>query len=227
MVAPFHKPIVCPVLIDRVDELATLYTLIDQANSDQGRVALLSGEAGVGKSRLVAEAKAYAATKGFLLFQGNCFQTDVSYPYAPLLDLLRSSAANQLAAIIASDLTPFARELHQLLPDVVPVPPDQAPLAPSDPVQEKHRLFTALAHFFTSRYQPGISPLPGAALYRDRISASGTSTIIADLSQRRSASEPQAFPGAGGSSTPGSGNLARTSHTQQYRCNVPCDLCPL
>jgi len=151
MVAPFHKPIVCPVLIDRVDELATLYTLIDQANSDQGRVALLSGEAGIGKSRLVAEAKAYAATKGFLLFQGNCFQTDVSYPYAPLLDLLRSSAANQLAAIIASELTPFARELHQLLPDVVPVPPDQAPLAPSDPEQEKHRLFTALAHFFTSQ----------------------------------------------------------------------------
>jgi DNA-binding CsgD family transcriptional regulator/tetratricopeptide (TPR) repeat protein len=151
MVEPFHKPIVCPVLIDRVSELATLYTLIDQANNDQGRVALLSGEAGVGKSRLVAEAKAYAATKGFHVFQGNCFQTDVSYPYAPLLDLVRSSAANQLAAIIDSGLAPFARELYQLLPDVLPVPPDQTPLAPSDPEQEKHRLFTALAHFFTSQ----------------------------------------------------------------------------
>jgi DNA-binding CsgD family transcriptional regulator len=151
MVAPFHKPVICPVLIDRANELATLYTLVDQANSDQGRVALLSGEAGVGKSRLVAEAKAYAATKGFLLFQGNCFQTDVSYPYAPLLDLLRSSAANQLAAIIASDLIPFARELHQLLPDIVPLPLHQPPLVSSDPEQEKRRLLTALAQFFTSQ----------------------------------------------------------------------------
>ena len=94
MVAPFHQPVVCPVLIDRVDELAALYTLIDQVKSGRGQVVLLSGEAGIGKSRLVVETKAYAATQDFLLLQGNCFQTDVSYPYAPLLDLLRSSAAN-------------------------------------------------------------------------------------------------------------------------------------
>ena len=47
MTAPFHQSFVCPVLIDRVSELATLQTLIDQANSRQGQVALLSGEAGI------------------------------------------------------------------------------------------------------------------------------------------------------------------------------------
>ena len=111
----FHKPVVCRVLIDRVDELATLYSLIDQAITGYGQIVLLSGEAGVGKSRLVAEVKTSAASKGFLLLQGNCFQTNASYPYAPLRDLLRSSAANQLAAAIMSELTPFACELHQLL----------------------------------------------------------------------------------------------------------------
>ena len=65
MGAPFHKPVVCPVLIDRISDLATLHALIDQALSGQGQVALLSGEAGVGKSRLVAEAKAYAAAQVF------------------------------------------------------------------------------------------------------------------------------------------------------------------
>src|SRR6266702_4159196 len=144
----FHKPVVCPVLIDRVSELATLHALIDQAKRGRGQVVLLSGEAGIGKSRLVAEAKAYAATQEFLLFQGNCFSADIAYPYAPLLDLVRSSAANQLAAAIASGLAPFARELHQLLPDVVLLPPDQAPLVSSDPQQEKRRLFAALTQFF-------------------------------------------------------------------------------
>jgi DNA-binding CsgD family transcriptional regulator len=151
MVESFRKPIVCPVLIDRVDELATLYTLIDQASSGQGRVALLSGEAGIGKSRLVGETKAAAAAQGFLLLQGNCFQPDISSPYAPLLDLLRSSAANRLAATTATELAPFARELHLLLPDVVPLPPDQAPLVSSDPEQEKRRLFAALTQFFINQ----------------------------------------------------------------------------
>lgn len=151
MAAPFHKPVVCPILIDRVNDLATLQELIDQAKSGRGQVALLSGEAGIGKSRLVAEAKASAAAQDFLLLQGNCFQPDISSPYAPLLDLLRYSAARQLAAAVTSELAPFARELHQLLPDVVPLPPDRVPMSSSDPEQEKHRLFAALTQFFTGQ----------------------------------------------------------------------------
>src|SRR5690349_18488587 len=139
MTASFHKLIVCPVLIDRVDELAILHVLIDQANSGRGHVVLLSGEAGIGKSRLVAETKAYAAAQDFLLLQGNCFQADLSSPYAPLIDLLRFSAATQLTATIASDLAPFARELHQLVPDIVLLPPDPVSLSSLDPEQEKHR----------------------------------------------------------------------------------------
>ena len=87
----------------------------------------------------------------FLLLQGNCFQPDISSPYAPLLDLLRYSAARQLAAAVTSELAPFARELHQLLPDVVPLPPDRVPMSSSDPEQEKHRRFAALTQFFTGQ----------------------------------------------------------------------------
>ena len=151
MAVSFNKPVVCPVLIDRASELATLHALIAQAKSGKGQVVLLPGEAGVGKSRLVTETKAYAAAQDYLLLQGNCFQTDVSYPYAPLLDLLRSSAARQLAEALASDLAPFARELHQLLPDIAPLPPDLAPVSSPDPEQEKRLLFTALAQFFINQ----------------------------------------------------------------------------
>src|SRR5260370_22923387 len=126
MTESLTKPVVCPILIGRTPDLATLHLLIDQAKRGKGQVALLCGEAGIGKSRLVAEVKAAATTQGFQLLQGNCFPTDFSCPYAPLLDLLRSSAANQLAATTATELAPFARELHQLLPDVVTLPPDQA-----------------------------------------------------------------------------------------------------
>ncbi len=138
----------CPVFIGRVPERDVLYRLIDRTRSGQGRVALVCGEAGIGKSRLVAEVKAYAAAQDFLLLQGSCFQMDSSYPYAPLLDLLRASAA---PTPLAADPGPIVLEFARLLPELavpltVPLP---APLP--DPEQEKRRLFAALTRFFKER----------------------------------------------------------------------------
>jgi predicted ATPase len=70
------------------------------------------GEAGIGKSRLIAEAKAEASAPGFLLLQGSCFQVDSSYPYAPLLDLLRASAVPTPEAP-----DPIILEFARLLPE--------------------------------------------------------------------------------------------------------------
>ena len=90
MPIPVNKPVICPVLIGRADNTASLHQLIAKAHNGAGQVALICGEAGVGKSRLVNEIITYATGQGFLLFQGNCFPTDLSFPYAPLLDLLRT-----------------------------------------------------------------------------------------------------------------------------------------
>src|SRR5947207_14564486 len=116
----FGTPILCPVLIGRGAELTALRLLVDRARSGKGQLVLLSGEAGIGKSRLVAEARTYATAQGFLLLQGQCFPTDRSCPYAPLLDLLRSHFASQSIPAIAAELKPFAREFVQLIPDLVP-----------------------------------------------------------------------------------------------------------
>jgi AAA ATPase domain len=73
-----NKPVVCPILIGRAAELTALHALVDQAKLGEGQVALISGEAGIGKSRLVAEVKTHAIAQGFRLFQGNCFPGDIS-----------------------------------------------------------------------------------------------------------------------------------------------------
>ena len=142
-----NKPIICPILIGRQVEVTTLYALIDQARSTQGQVVLISGEAGIGKSRLVAEAKTYATEQGFLLLQGNCFPTDRSSPYAPLLDLLRSSQAREPLTTYTANREPLTRDLALLDLDLVPLPSGGLP--PLEPEQEKRRLFVALTHFFT------------------------------------------------------------------------------
>src|SRR5947199_9797142 len=98
MTTAFNTSVICPLLIRRIDELAAFHLLLDQAKSGKGQIVLLSGEAGIGKSRLVAEAKTDATAQGFLLLQGQCFPTDRSCPYAPLLDLLQAHLATSSPA---------------------------------------------------------------------------------------------------------------------------------
>lgn len=154
MTTPATASVVCPVLIGRTAELAAFHLLIEQTKSGSGHVALLSGEAGVGKSRLVAEVKTSAEREGFRLFQGNCFQADRAFPYAPFLDLLRSSFSDSSRLSRHPDLLPFAQELSPFLPDVTPLTTERLPLVvPSslDPQQEQRRLFALLRHFFTEQ----------------------------------------------------------------------------
>jgi DNA-binding CsgD family transcriptional regulator len=154
MTVSLNKQVVCPVLIGRTPDLALLKLSLEQVKSSKGQIVLLCGEAGIGKSRLAAEIKTEAFTQGFQLLQGNCFPTDLSFPYAPLLDLLRSVFLASSTAQIEALVGPFARELAPLLPDVVHLFPDLTvllPLPSLDPEQEKRRLFAALAHYFLSQ----------------------------------------------------------------------------
>ena len=144
----FGTPVICPVLIGRTSELAALHLCVEQVERGKGQVALLSGEAGIGKSRLVAETKIYATAQGFLLLQGQCFPTDRTCPYAPLLDLLRLHLAASPPEQAVEEIGPLASTLSPLLPDLLPQLSD-LPSPPSPgPEQEKRRLFATLAQFF-------------------------------------------------------------------------------
>jgi predicted ATPase/DNA-binding NarL/FixJ family response regulator len=145
---------ICPKLVGRQLDLTALHMLIDRKNSGQGQMILISGEAGIGKSRLVTETKIYAAQSDFLLLEGQCFQTDSAYPYAPLLDLFRSYFARYAPTSLAENMHPFVSTLSHLLPDLALLFPDLAtiPAQPSiEPEEEKRRLFAAMTHFFTEQ----------------------------------------------------------------------------
>lgn len=156
MTVAFNRPIVCPIFIGRTYDLSALHVLVEgvkDVESGQVHAALVSGEAGIGKSRLVTEVKSYAAHQGFLLLQGNCFQTDNSFPYAPLRDLLRTYLTNSTED--NSNLEPYIRDMSKLLPDLPLLLPHLVVLPPreviTDPEQEKRRIFTTLTHFFTQQ----------------------------------------------------------------------------
>jgi DNA-binding NarL/FixJ family response regulator len=79
-------------MVGRDGELGRLLTLLDDAAAGRAVVALVSGDAGVGKSRLVGEASRLAAARGFTVLSGQCAELGDSVPYLPLADALRGAA---------------------------------------------------------------------------------------------------------------------------------------
>src|SRR5262245_46821538 len=67
-----------PVFIGRLKEVSQLDSVMADVRSGESRCVLVSGEAGIGKSRLVAEVRARAAAGGFTLLAGRCFEQDRS-----------------------------------------------------------------------------------------------------------------------------------------------------
>jgi DNA-binding CsgD family transcriptional regulator len=97
-------------LVGRSAELARLRSLLDDAAS--GAVAaLVSGDAGVGKSRLVTEVTSIAAGLGFTVLCGQCAEIGDSVPYLPFADAIRTASPEVEAAVKARPV------LARLLPD--------------------------------------------------------------------------------------------------------------
>src|SRR4051812_43102762 len=105
------RDVVCPTLIGRDLQVGALRGVLARAREGSGRVALIVGEAGVGKSRLLRAMTDDARAAGFLVLHGACFEAERSIPYAPLLDLVRLFAASAPAAVVSHVLSPAASEL--------------------------------------------------------------------------------------------------------------------
>src|SRR5258707_11764417 len=133
----FNQPVICPVLIGRKLDCDALFRFIEHTRSGDGQIVALSGEAGIGKSRLIAETRARAAQAGMLVLQGNCFEPDHALPYAPLLDMLRAYCITHDSEEVIRSLGPTAPELVKLLPDLTSIVPDLTPTAVLEPEQEK------------------------------------------------------------------------------------------
>jgi len=107
-------------LVGRAGELARLLARLEDASSRQAVVALVSGDAGVGKTRLVAELAKLAGERGFTVLSGRCAEVGDSVPYLPLADALREAThAPSGSAAFAPLLDALASRpvLGRLLPD--------------------------------------------------------------------------------------------------------------
>ena len=98
-------------LVGRDTEMARLRGLLDDAVAGRAVTALVGGDAGVGKSRLVAEVMTVAGRSGFTVLCGQCAEIGDSVPYLPFADAFRTAPSHIEQAVKARPV------LARLLPD--------------------------------------------------------------------------------------------------------------
>ena len=83
--------LLCPVLIGRDAESGRLRSALGAAQSGMGKMVFLTGEAGIGKSRLASELAAEARAGGARVLAGRAVPAGGSIPYRPLTEALQQA----------------------------------------------------------------------------------------------------------------------------------------
>jgi len=134
-------------MIGRSAEFQNLRLRWSLASQGQAQLVLLSGEPGVGKTRLAKEFIAFARLQGATVLQGGCYEYEAAIPYLPLSDALGEWASAQPGEALRERLGSLAAELSRLVPEIET---RLGPLLPSPsipPEEERLRLFDHVARF--------------------------------------------------------------------------------
>jgi DNA-binding CsgD family transcriptional regulator len=141
--------------VGRSHELAVLRGVSSRGRGEGPRIALVGGEAGSGKSRLVREFAHEMSDRGALVLYGAC-DAVVRSPYRPFVEALDQFVRGTDPEDVRSALGPAGGELARLLPDLARhVGGLPAPVA-ADPDTERLRLHTAVTDLLdgAARRQP-------------------------------------------------------------------------
>jgi DNA-binding CsgD family transcriptional regulator len=105
----------CPVLVGRDGETRRLQAALAAAEAGRGGTVFLTGEAGIGKSRLIRETARAAASRGLPVLAGRAVAGGVPAPFRPFAEAL--AAAGRTGRLSGSqELDPFRPVLGRLIP---------------------------------------------------------------------------------------------------------------
>jgi ABC-type oligopeptide transport system substrate-binding subunit/DNA-binding SARP family transcriptional activator len=134
-------------LVGREQELGFLQERWQGDLARQARVVLLSGEAGVGKTRLAQEFASRLGWQGAFALWGRCYEFERDLPYQPVSEALRAAVSTLTAADLVHCPPRTVTQVARLAPEILERLPGLPPATPGDPSQEQARLFDGVADF--------------------------------------------------------------------------------
>ena len=145
--------------VGRTTEYTALLRALDQMQRGDGKIVVIRGSPGVGKTRIAAEIAAEASRRGVLRFVGGCYDRDEPVPFLPFIEIVETALAQTgdlpvFREMLGADASEIARLVPQLRRSFPDIP------APSDlpPEQSRKILFDAVSELLDrlSRSTPSL-----------------------------------------------------------------------
>jgi len=150
--SPVPEPLVgATPLVGRQDEWSSLVSAWKGAASGKSGIVALTGEAGIGKTRLAEELIAWAERQGIAVGVARCYAMEGDLAYGPVIEWLRSENIRQRWATL-DDV--WLSEIARLLPELLSERPDLAAPGPLNERWQRQRLFEALARAMLAGGRP-------------------------------------------------------------------------
>ncbi|MFQ6026272.1 MAG: helix-turn-helix transcriptional regulator [Dehalococcoidia bacterium] len=133
--------------VGRQREMGELKAALDDALSGHGRLVMLSGAPGIGKTRTAQELTHIANAAGARVLWGNCYEGEGAPPYWPWIQVLRAYLRGSDTTLVSADMGPGAADIAEIAPEVREAISDLGAPPPLGPEQARFRLFDSVTSF--------------------------------------------------------------------------------
>lgn len=137
-------------LLGREAESRQLRAAFDEALAQRGRLVMVAGEAGMGKTRLASELQTYADLRGAQVLWGRCLEGEGAPAYWPWMQVIRSYVHDRDPVELASELGSGASDVAQIVSELRERIPDLPQPQPLDPEQARFRLLDSISTFLVN-----------------------------------------------------------------------------
>ena len=142
--------------VGRRRELGELLSALDGAFSGKGRIVMLVGEPGIGKTRTAQELAKVAEGRGAQVLWARCYEGEGAPPYWPWVQAIRSLVQSSDMEQLRDEIGPGAADIAEIVPEILSKIPDVEPPSPLEAEEARFRLFSSVATFLknASRSRP-------------------------------------------------------------------------
>jgi class 3 adenylate cyclase/DNA-binding CsgD family transcriptional regulator len=135
------------MFVGRRHELEVLRGAFEQACARHGRIVMLAGEPGIGKTRTAQELANHAAQREAMVVWGRCPEESGAPPYWPWVQIIRAALLDADPDLLAG-LGAAAADIADIVPEIRERLPGLEPPAPlGDPSEARFRMFESIRQF--------------------------------------------------------------------------------
>jgi len=139
--------------VGREREMAELTAALEDALSGRGRLVMLVGEPGIGKTRTAHKLAALAETRGAQVLWGRCYEEEGAPPYWPWVQAVRTYVQQTGAEQLTAEMGPGAADIVEIVPEIRSKLPDLESPPALEPEAARFRLFDSITTFLKKAAQ--------------------------------------------------------------------------